>query len=190
MAYIPLLAIVGLAVIASEPAKGIRSGGCRPMAMESAIFIESTNYDERPEPVTVDTVVVHATVIPTVEQTVLHFRSPETKVSAHYVVGREGEIVQMVPDENRAWHAGVSELGDRKRLNDFSVGIEIVNLNDGIEPFTGAQYQAVANIIKHLRKTYTITDDRIVSHEEIARPRGRKNDPKGFDFNKLKELAK
>jgi N-acetylmuramoyl-L-alanine amidase/AmpD protein len=79
-------------------------------------------------------------------------------------------------------------LEGQESVNRFSVGIEIVNRNDGIDPFTDAQYEAVAAIIKHLRESYTIPDARIVSHEAIALPPGRKSDPVGFDFPRLFKL--
>jgi N-acetyl-anhydromuramyl-L-alanine amidase AmpD len=113
------------------------------------------------------------------------FLVPESQVSAHFTVGKDGKIVQMVEDTARAWHAGVSELDGVRGVNDFSVGIEIVNLNDGRDPYTDAQYEAVANIIRHLREQYYLPDSRIVSHEHVARPPGRKSDPKGFDFQRL-----
>ncbi len=158
--------------------------------MMSVDYIPSPNQGARPANATVTAVVVHATVTPTTEATVGWFLTQRSQVSAHYVVGRDGRIVQMVDDTARAWHAGVSELAGVKGVNDFSVGIEIVNLNDGRDPFTDAQYEAVAAIIRHIREQYDIPDSRIVSHEFVARPPGRKNDPKGFDFPRLLRLTR
>ncbi len=158
--------------------------------MPGVEFVRSPNQGMRPFSAVVDTVVVHATVIPTLEATVDAFLQTSSQVSAHYVVGRDGKIVQMVEDTERAWHAGVSELEGVKGVNDFSVGIEIVNLNDGIDAFTDAQYGAVAAIIRHLRESYDIRDRRIVSHALVARPAGRKSDPAGFDFGRLLKLAR
>ena len=152
-------------------------------------FVSSPNYSPRTEGAIIDCIVVHATVINTLQGTVDRFLDIATSVSAHYVVDRDGTTVQMVRDEDKAWHAGVSELEGKKGVNDFSIGIEMVNWNDGIDPYPDAQYAAVARIIKHIRESYDIPDSRIVSHEFIARPHGRKNDPKGFDFVKLKMLA-
>src|SRR5438105_5381611 len=152
-------------------------------------FIPALHQNLRPPGATVNTVVVHATVSPTLESTVSWFLAPESQVSAHYTVGKDGKIAQMVEDSARAWHAGVSELEGVKGVNDFSVGIEIVNLNDGKDPYTDAQYEAVAAIIRHLREQYDIPDSRIVSHEFVARPPGRKSDPKGFDFKRLLKMA-
>lgn len=153
--------------------------------MAEVEFIPSPNQNVRPAGATVTAVVVHATVTPTLPQTVDWFLTPRSQVSAHYVVGRDGHIVQMVEDTGRAWHAGVSVLDGVTNVNGFSVGIEIVNLNDGHDPFTDAQYAAVASIIRHLREQYAIPDSRIVSHKFVARPEGRKSDPVGFDFPRL-----
>ena len=153
-------------------------------------FIFALHQNERPAGKTITAVVVHATVSPTLESTVKWFLDPRSQVSAHYTVGKDGKTTQMVEDTGRAWHAGVSELDGIRGVNDFSVGIEIVNLNDGKDPFTDAQYEAVANIIRHLREEYHLPDSRIVSHEFIARPQGRKSDPKGFDFQRLLRMLR
>ena len=159
----------------------------RPLSGTS--FVSSPNFSPRTEGAIIDCIVVHATVIDTLQGTVDRFMDLGPSVSAHYVVDRDGTTVQMVRDEDKAWHAGVSELESKKGVNDFSIGIEMVNRNDGVDPYPDAQYAAGARIIKHVRESYDIPDSRIVSHEFIARPQGRKNDPKGFDFERLKRLA-
>ncbi len=153
-------------------------------------FLASPNFGERPPGAVVNCVVVHATVIPTLEGTAAHFLDPKTEVSAHFVVGRDGRVVQMVALEKRAWHAGVSRWMGEGNLNNTSVGIEMVNLNDGLDPYPAEQIQAVAGIIRFLRGFYVIPDVRIVSHADIAVPFGRKSDPLGFDFGLLKKLAR
>ena len=158
-----------------------------PMPYE---FIPSPNFGERPKNAVINCVVVHATVIPTLEGTVAHFLDPKTEVSAHFVVGRDGRIVQMVPIEKRAWHTGVSTWMGEGNLNNTSVGIEMVNLNDGNDPYPPEQLQAVAGIIRFVRNYYPVPDSRIVSHADIAVPHGRKSDPLGFDFASLKRLSR
>lgn len=153
-------------------------------------YIASPNIDDRPNPEDVSCVVLHSTVVPTTEDTVRVFLDPKTQVSAHFVVGRDGQVIQMVPIEKRAWHAGESLLEGRPRVNEYSVGIEMVNLNDGIDPYPDAQVHAVAGIIRFLRSRYEIPDSRIVSHAQIALPAGRKSDPANFDFAGLLQLAK
>ncbi|MBS2038425.1 N-acetylmuramoyl-L-alanine amidase [bacterium] len=152
-------------------------------------FVPSPNWGVRSLGDRIDTLVVHSTVINTLEGTErAFFDDKERRVSAHYVVDRDGTTVQMVDERRTAWHAGVSELDGRTGVNDFSVGIELVNLNDGKDPYPEAQYQAVARILKDLRTRWDIPDEHVVSHAAIARPLGRKSDPVGFDFEKLRRM--
>ena len=148
----------------------------------------SPNVDERPAPV-ITAVVIHATVIPTLDGVVRRFLDPNTRVSAHYVIDKTGRIVQMAPIEKRAWHAGRSALDGERHVNDFSVGIELVNRNDGIDPYPQAQLEAAAAVIRRLRERHAIPDCRIVSHAEVALPAGRKNDPLGLDLDRLRGLC-
>lgn len=148
------------------------------------VWIQSPNYGKRPANAVVDTVVVHSTVIPTLETTTVAFQRTASQVSAHFTIGRDGSIVQNVSTFDRAWHAGVSSDGEgRKGLNDFSVGIELVNLNDGVQDYPDAQIQALCGIIAEMRRRYPIRQ--ICSHEFIADPSGRKNDPKNFPWSRL-----
>ena len=153
-------------------------------------YIPSPNCDNRPAGTTINCLVLHSTVEPTTEGTIGIFLNTARKVSAHFVVGRDGRVVQMVPVERRAWHAGPSVLDGTPSLNDFSVGIEMVNLNDGKDPYTDAQVHAVAGILRFLRSRYVIPDSRVVSHASIALPAGRKSDPLGFDFARFCALAR
>src|SRR5579884_2628322 len=105
-------------------------------------FVASPNFNERPAGTQVDTLVLHSTVIDTLQETVDLFLDPKEQKSAHFVVDRNGDVVQMVPIEKRAWHAGESEFRGVPRVNDYSVGIEMVNLNDGNDPYPDAQYEA------------------------------------------------
>jgi len=147
--------------------------------------IKSPNYNERPAGEIVNCIVLHSTAQPLFIDTIKRFQDPETKVSAHFVVDRDGTVVQMAPLTKRAWHAGVSSFDGVEGVNDYSIGIEMTNMNDGKDPYPDAQYKAVAEIIRRCRKRYVIPDSRIVSHAEIALPPGRKTDPKGFDFARL-----
>jgi len=153
-------------------------------------YVASPNQDDRPWGADVDCIVLHATADPTMKSTVDTFRSAASHVSAHFVVGKDGTVVLMVPLERRAWHAGVSVLRGRPSVNDYSIGIEIANANDGNDPYTNAQYAAVARIIRRIRTCRDIPDNRIVSHAAIALPHGRKSDPKGFDWPRLRRLLR
>lgn len=159
-----------------------------PMPLAYA-YVPSPNCDDRPPGAVVNCIVLHSTVEPTTEGTINIFLNPARRVSAHFVVGKAGRVVQMVPVEKRAWHAGPSLLEGADKVNDYSIGIEMVNLNDGVDPYTDAQMEAVAGLIRFLRSRYAIPDSRIVSHAQIALPQGRKSDPLGFDFDKIRTLA-
>lgn len=93
------------------------------------------------------------------------------KVSAHFLIRRDGSVTQFVPCSLRAWHAGVSEWKGRSRCNDFSLGIELEGTDD--TPFTDAQYAALTRLTRHLRRHYPLTD--ITGHSDIAPTR--KTDP-------------
>ncbi len=160
----------------------------QPLSIPYA-FAPSPNCDDRPADAIVNCIVLHSTVEPTTEGTMKIFETPARRVSAHFVVGRDGRVVQMVPVEKRAWHAGASVLDGVPKVNDYSVGIEMVNLNDADDPYPQEQMEAVAGIIRYIRSRYAVPDERIVSHAQIAVPAGRKSDPLGFDFEKLRALA-
>ncbi|GAB3539643.1 1,6-anhydro-N-acetylmuramyl-L-alanine amidase AmpD [Noviherbaspirillum agri] len=96
------------------------------------------------------------------------------RVSAHFLIRRDGHVIQFVSVNDRAWHAGVSNFRGRERCNDFSVGIELEGSD--FEPFDAAQYEALATVTAALRSRYPLTD--VAGHEHIAP--GRKTDPGPF----------
>jgi N-acetylmuramoyl-L-alanine amidase len=158
----------------------------RDPGFNKIVWIQGPHCDRRDPGSVVDTIVLHATVNPSAESTTKWFMNPESKVSSHYTVGKDGSIIEHVSTFDRAWHAGVSkDVEGRTGVNMFSVGIEIVNLNDGKDPFTEAQYQVIDNMVGMLLRRFP-TIKYITSHEYIAQPKGRKSDPKGFDWGRLK----
>ncbi|WP_394172824.1 1,6-anhydro-N-acetylmuramyl-L-alanine amidase AmpD [Thalassotalea litorea] len=104
----------------------------------------------------------------------------QLKVSAHCLIKRNGEVVQYVPFDKRAWHAGVSEFKGRSKCNDFSIGIELEGCDD--VAYTDSQYQTLALITKLLQNHYPeIVNHHITGHCDIAP--GRKTDPgESFDW--------
>lgn len=110
----------------------------------------------------------------------------ELKVSSHLLIRRDGEIVQYVPLQKRAWHAGASCYETRECCNDFSIGIELEG--DDETPYTDSQYEKLAMLIQALIKTYpALTNDTIAGHSDIAP--GRKTDPgQAFDWERLNRL--
>lgn len=100
-------------------------------------------------------------------------------VAPHYLIDRNGKTYQLVADNNIAYHAGVSSVPDgRKNVNDFSLGVEIINTQDG--KFSDAQYSAINSLIASLKKKYQIKY--ILGHDDIAA--GRKSDPWGIEWSK------
>lgn len=151
-------------------------------------FVPSPNFGQRPAGYEIDTVVIHSTVIPTLEKTTEAFCRVSSQVSAHFTIGKDGSIVQHVSTWDRAWHAGVSkDFFGKDNLNHFSVGIELVNLNDGKDPYPQEQIDALHAIIVVLKRRFPIKQ--LTSHEFVAKPFGRKNDPMAFPWDKLKDLG-
>jgi N-acetylmuramoyl-L-alanine amidase len=154
------------------------------------VWIGSPNFGRRPQgPDTiVDTIVVHSTAIPTLEKTALAFYRKESKVSAHFTIGKDGSIVQCVSTFSRAWHAGVSrDWRGRDNVNNFSIGIELVNLDDGKDPYPDRQIDALKSLIHSLTRLHPIKY--LTSHEFIALPHGRKVDPNGFPWGRLEDMG-
>jgi len=159
-----------------------------PPGKNRVAWIDSPHFDRRPEGSPIDTIVLHHTAGSTTEGCVKWFTMPESRVSSHYVVGKDGSIVQMVSTYDRAWHAGVSQDRDgRTNVNHFSVGIEIVNKGDGSEPYTEDQLEAVEHLVFAIMVRHDIKQ--IVSHEYIANPQGRKNDPINFPWERMKRFG-
>jgi AmpD protein len=153
--------------------------------------VPSPNCDARPPGARPEVLVIHCISLPPgeyggpgIEQLFTNRLDPAAhpfyceiaglKVSAHLLIRRDGAIIQFVPLTQRAWHAGRSWCEGRSRVNDFSVGIELEGTDDS--PFAPAQYTALAEVTRLLRRHYPDIDrGRIYGHEDIAP--GRKTDP-------------
>jgi len=154
------------------------------------VWVGSPNFGRRPQgpDTVVDTLVVHSTAIPTLEKTALAFFLKSSKVSAHFTIGKDGSIVQSVSTFDRAWHAGVSrDWRGRDNVNNFSIGVELVNLDNGKDPYPDAQIDALKSLIRSLTRLHPLKY--LTSHEFIALPHGRKIDPSGFPWARLEELG-
>jgi AmpD protein len=105
------------------------------------------------------------------------------RVSAHFLIRRDGVLMQFVSANERAWHAGLSSFGGRERCNDFSIGIELEGSD--FEPFAAPQYTTLAALTQALRARYGLTD--VAGHEHVAP--GRKTDPGPFfDWQRYRAL--
>ena len=103
------------------------------------------------------------------------------KVSAHYLIRRDGSVIGYVPPEKRAWHAGVSSWKGREKCNDFSIGIELEGADD--VPFAEPQYESLARLTRELKARFGALD--VAGHSDIAP--GRKTDPgPWFDWERYR----
>ncbi|WP_333866789.1 N-acetylmuramoyl-L-alanine amidase [Sphingobacterium sp.] len=127
-------------------------------------------------------VVIHHTAQDSLGQTIRTFHSAKAGVSSHYVVGRDGKVVQMVNDLYRAHHAGLGKWGNDTDLNSSSIGIELDN-NGTTDPWTDAQINALAQLLTYLKNTYKIPQANFIGHMDLAPTR--KNDPSRFPWKKL-----
>jgi N-acetyl-anhydromuramyl-L-alanine amidase AmpD len=143
-----------------------------PIAAE----VWSPNVEARPHPAIRCIVLHHTASTQDAMATAKFFASPKAKVSAHYIVDRSGAIVRCVPDAKLAHHAGVSEFGGKTDVNQFSLGIEIANVGDSVEPYPKAQVDAVVRLTAALASTHKVPLAGITRHRDIARPLGRKSD--------------
>jgi AmpD protein len=166
--------------------------------LRSAHRIPSPNCDARPDSAAVTLLVIHNISLPPgrfggegicelftnrLDPTEHPYYATikDLRVSAHFFIRRDGELVQFVSPDQRAWHAGLSSWLGRERCNDFSVGVELEGTDD--TPFTDAQYATLNGLIEALCARYPI--EAIVGHSDIAP--GRKTDPGPcFDWERVK----
>lgn len=143
-------------------------------------WLPSPNFDERRP----GFVILHHTGSDTAARAIRILTDPSSRVSAHYVIGRDGRLVQLVEERSRAWHAGDSRWGGNADVNSSSIGIELDNTGD--EPFPGPQITALLALLSELRERYRIPDANVIGHGDVAP--GRKVDPsRYFPWKRLAE---
>jgi len=138
-------------------------------------FAASPNHEERSA--TVDMIVLHYTGMATAKGALERLCDPEAKVSAHYLVYEDGTIAQMVAEDRRAYHAGVSSWQGTTDINSRSIGIEIVNGGHdfGCPDFPPQQIEAVIRLCKDVQSRFAIPQANVLAHSDIAP--SRKQDP-------------
>ncbi|MGB0920993.1 MAG: N-acetylmuramoyl-L-alanine amidase [Alphaproteobacteria bacterium] len=141
----------------------------------------SPNFGERPSG-PINMVVLHYTGMENGAAATAHLCDPAAQVSAHYVVERDGRVLQLVAEDKRAWHAGVSFWAGETDINSCSIGIEIVNrghdflMADGsLQVFPDSQMQVVGQLLAGIMGRYGVPKSRVVAHSDIAPTR--KQDP-------------
>ena len=137
----------------------------------------SPNHDARPAETPVDTLVLHYTGMQSGAAAIERLRDPVARVSSHYVVEEDGRVFRLVPEERRAWHAGVSSWRGHSWLNNRSIGIEIVNPGHewGYRPFPSAQMAAVRALCLGILGRWPVPARNVVAHSDVAPDR--KEDP-------------
>ena len=184
----------GPTLLRIEPATGLLAGVRQVL---------SPHFDRRPRDIAPELIVVHGISLPAGEfggPWIDHlfagdlppnahpsFRDTATlRVSAHALIRRDGSVIQYVPFGMRAWHAGQSQYQGRSGCNDFSIGIELEGTD--VIPYTDAQYQSLAALVRALLTAYpTLSADRITGHSDIAP--GRKTDPgPSFDWQRWRKV--
>ncbi len=191
-----------------RPPRGVRAGAATGEVIDLAGWHrratrrKSPNCDDRPPGTRISLLVVHGISLPPG-----HFGGDEVarlftnrldpgahpyfaglagvRVSAHFLIRRDGALLQFVPCARRAWHAGVSAWRGRERCNDFSIGVELEGTDT--RPYTARQYERLARLVRALRSRYPISD--LAGHSDIAP--GRKTDPgDAFDWPRLHALVR
>lgn len=171
--------------------------------LENIRQVQSPNCDARPEGVAPELLIIHGISLPPgeyggiwIEQLFTnqldwnahpYFKQIEgMRVSSHLLIRRDGQLVQFVPFDARAWHAGVSNFQGRERCNDFSIGIELEGTDD--TAYEAEQYRELARVIVALCRAYpALSMQRLVGHSDVAP--GRKTDPgECFDWPRLRAM--
>ena len=171
--------------------------------LSTATALASPNADPRPDKSDISLLVIHNISLPPgqfggghVAELFTNTLDPNThpyfaeianfKVSAHLLIDREGVVIQFVPFDQRAWHAGVSAFAGRPACNDFSIGIELEGTDT--DPYTHLQYECLVKITQCLIAEYpALSSERVAGHSDIAPDR--KTDPgPAFDWVRFKAL--
>ena len=132
-------------------------------------------------------IVLHATV-GSYASALSWLTNPASKASTHYLIRKDGYIAQLVMDDRAAWHAGASEWFDldSSDIQRQSLGVELENKNNGVDPYPPAQLASATELCRHLVTQYRIVHDMVTRHLDIAIPKGRKTDPAGFPWAQFK----
>ena len=142
----------------------------------------SPNCGERRDGALPDMIVLHYTAMETADAALARLCDPVAEVSAHYMISETGKLWQLVPEEQRAWHAGAGQWGDVTDVNSRSIGIEMANT--GAHPFPEPQMVALEQLLRGIMARWSIPPERVIAHSDMAI--GRKYDPgPRFDWPRL-----
>src|SRR5690606_13556412 len=133
-----------------------------PQATSDAHWVGAIHFNLRKP----NYVIIHHTAQDSLQQTLRTFTVAHAQVSSHYVIGRDGEVYQMLSDYVRGWHAGAGKWGSVTDMNSVSLGIELDN--NGSEPFSEAQIHSLINVLDTLKKKYNIPTANFIGHSDVA----------------------
>jgi N-acetylmuramoyl-L-alanine amidase len=152
--------------------KELRQWPARDSFQPAAYNAGTTNFNLRKP----NFVIIHHTAQNSCAQTLQTFTKPQTQVSAHYIICKDGTVHHMLNDYLRAWHGGAAKWGSNTDINSSSIGIEMDN--NGFEAFTEAQISSLLRVLSQLKKQYNIPVNNFIGHADIAP--GRKVDPNRY----------
>lgn len=142
----------------------------------------SPNFGDRREGAQPDMVVLHFTAMGSCADAMERLCDPQSEVSAHYLIGKDGQVWHLVPEDKRAWHAGRGQWGSVSDVNSRSIGIELDNLGD--HPFPEPQMAALEALLADILTRWRIPPERVIGHSDMAPER--KSDPgPRFDWQRL-----
>ena len=150
------------------------------------ISYPSPNFNDRPPNTKIDILVLHYTGMPTSLDALNHMCNPKSRVSSHYMVDMDGEIYQLVSEQNRAWHAGISCWRGNSNINDRSIGIELENPGHefGYQRFPDKQIDSLIELAKEIINRHSIPARNVIGHSDIS-PSRKKDPGELFDWHKL-----
>ena len=144
------------------------------------------SFNDRPKGEVIDTVIIHYTGMMSGEEALERLCDPAVEVSAHYMIEEDGGVFQLVAEEKRAWHAGVSQWAGRENLNHNSIGIELVHPGHefGYRSFAEMQIDSLLQLLHSINQRHAIPAHKYLGHSDIAPHR--KTDPgELFPWNTL-----
>jgi N-acetylmuramoyl-L-alanine amidase len=150
------------------------------------VELPSPNHGARPPGIAVDILVLHYTGMTSGAAALERLCNPGAKVSAHFCIDEDGTVYRLVPEQRRAWHAGVSAWAGTTDVNARSIGIELVNPGHewGYRDFTAAQMAALEPLARDIVRRHGVPPERVLGHSDVA-PMRKKDPGERFDWARL-----
>ncbi len=169
--------------VAGTPARSAVPSTTEPLTPN---WHPSPNFGERRDGLTPSLIVLHYTAMDSATEALDRLCDPVHEVSAHYLIGGDGTLWQMVREEDRAWHAGAGEWHGQSDINSRSIGIELDNT--GAHPFSELQLDVLETLLHQIMNRWAIPPEHVIGHSDMAP--GRKSDPgPRFPWQRLEHMA-